>query len=161
MTDSSFQVLPLDLETFRPLFETDDLELRRRGIRRVTATAKPGFPCRVSLEDADVGETVLLLNHPHHDTDGPYRASGPIYVRERAEPARLAAGELPPVVDGRRLSVRAYSATGMMRMAAVCEAGELRGKLDELFADPKVAYLNVHNALPGCFSCRVERAEAA
>src|SRR5687768_16684186 len=29
--------------------------------RRVTVTDKPGFPCRVTLEDAEPGEEVLLL----------------------------------------------------------------------------------------------------
>jgi hypothetical protein len=28
-----------------------------------------------------------------------------------------------------------------------------------IFSDPAIAYLHVHNARPGCFNCRVERAE--
>lgn len=28
---------------------------------------KPGFPCRVSLTDADLGETVLLVPFHHHE----------------------------------------------------------------------------------------------
>jgi hypothetical protein len=26
------------------------------------------------------------------------------------------------------------------------------------FADPQVAYLHLHNARPGCYNCRVDRA---
>lgn len=158
MDQPRFQILPLDLKTFQPLFAKEDQELRRQGVRRVKATSKPGFPCRVSLVDAEVGESLLLLTHLHHGVDSPYRASGPIYVRENAQAASLAPGDLPGVAaPGRQLSVRAYSANGMMRNAAACDGAELGGRIEALFEDPKVAYLHVHNALPGCFSCRVER----
>jgi len=26
-----------------------------------------------------------------------------------------------------------------------------------MFADPKIAYAHLHNARPGCYSCRAER----
>ncbi|MEM1181485.1 MAG: DUF1203 domain-containing protein [Acidobacteriota bacterium] len=158
--DVPFRTVPLDTAPFQALFATDDDALRRLGIRRVTATSSPGFPCRVSLRDADIGETLLLLPHVHHDVPGPYRSSGPIYVREHAAAAAPADGELPPVLEGRQLSIRAYAENGMMRNAAVAEGEAIRGTIGALFADPKVAYLHVHNALPGCFSCRVERARA-
>ena len=39
----------------------DDEALARLSARRVKATSRPGFPCRVSLEDADEGESLILL----------------------------------------------------------------------------------------------------
>ena len=53
---SSFQISALPLETFAPFFDLDDTALAARGARRYVATKKPGFPCRVSLEDAEEGE---------------------------------------------------------------------------------------------------------
>src|SRR5271169_6581628 len=101
----------LDPGQFRELFALPDAALAARGIQRVTADAKPGFPCRVSLEDAEPGETLLLLPFEHQPAASPYRASGPIFVRETAAAAYDGAG-LPPVFAGRILSVRAYDAAG-------------------------------------------------
>lgn len=153
-----FQISGLDPSAFEGLFALGPDELKSRDARRVEVTAKPGFPCRVSLQDAEPGETVILFTHTHHDVDSPYRASGPIYVRQGVPAARLTPDELPAVVAGRKMSLRAYSAKGMMRSAAVCDGEEMADEIRRLFADPKVAYLHAHNALPGCFSCRIDRA---
>lgn len=69
---------------FLPLSGLDDEALRARGASRVVADASPGYPCRVTLEDAAPGETLLLLHWPHLDVATPYRSGGPIFVREAA-----------------------------------------------------------------------------
>src|SRR5216684_6641260 len=92
----NFRVVALPRERFLPLFALDDDALRERSIRRSVVTESPGTPCRVSLEDAAPGERVLLLPFTHHDVASPYRASGPIYVREAAKTAQLLPGEVPP-----------------------------------------------------------------
>lgn len=153
-----FRISALDAADFAPLHRLSDADLAARGIRRVVADERPGFPCRVSLEDAEVGETLLLLHHLHHDVPGPYRASGPIYVRERAATATPAPGEVPDSVRRRLLSFRAYDVAGMLRDAEVAEGGELESVVARLFADPAVRYVHAHNARPGCYSCRIERA---
>ena len=154
----SFRISALPREPFEALFRLDELELAKLGIRRRVAKEKPGYPCRVSLEDAEVGESLLLLPYEHHPVDGPYRASGPIYVRESSRQASPAVNEVPAQLRSRLLSARAYSAKGMMRDAAVVEGAELEATLEALFADPKVAYVHLHNAKPGCFAARVDRA---
>jgi hypothetical protein len=78
---SNFQLLGLDPSNFEALFDLDDAQLRRARNPAPVADQSPGFPCRVSLEDAEVGEEVLLLAFEHMAVDSPYRASGPIYVR--------------------------------------------------------------------------------
>lgn len=154
----SFVIRGLSPDPFRPLFALDDAALAARNIRRVVADADRGFPCRVTLQDARQGETLLLLPHLHHDVAGPYRASGPIYVREAA----LSGGatefhdELPPSFPRRLLSLRAYDAQGMMRDADVVEGVDAAPHLQRLLDLPGVAYLHVHNARPGCYACRVD-----
>ena len=160
VTTHTFHISPLPLAAFRPLFALSDAELAARGMRRVIADSQPGFPCRVSLEDATPGETLILLHHVHHDVDGPYRASGPIYVREHATSAAPAPGEVPTSVRDRLLSLRAYDAAGMLRDADVVEGRELAVHVARLFADPAVAYLHAHNARPGCYNCRIDRVPA-
>ena len=157
-TATVFRVSALPRELFNSLFALDDDALAARGIRRVIADEKPGFPCRVSLVDAEPGETLLLLHHLHHDVSGPYRASGPIFVRERASTATPAPGEVPPLLRGRLLSLRAYDAEGLLRVAEVTEGRELDAVVVGLFTDPVVSYVHVHNARPGCYVCRIDRA---
>lgn len=157
-TATAFRITPLRAEVFAPLFAMTDEQLAARGARRVVADEKPGFPCRVSLVDAEVGETLVLLHHLHHDVAGPYRASGPIYVREHARTATLAPGEVPALVRERLLSIRAYDDAGTMRGADVIDGRVIEAAITRLFADPAVRELHVHNARPGCYSCRIERA---
>ncbi len=110
----SFRIHALPVESFAPLFALSDPELRARDIRRVVADGRPVYPCRVSLQDADEGDRLLLLPYDHHRVDTPYRASGPIYVREAATQASPGVGEVPALLRTRLLSLRAYDARGMM-----------------------------------------------
>ena len=158
MSDSGFRVVALEAEPFAPLWALDDGELHARGMRRIVADSKPGSPCRVSLLDAEPGERLLLLHFAHHDVATPYRSSGPILVRENAVTARPAVNEIPDMLRARLLSLRAYDARGMLVASDIAEGGALDARLSDLFADPEVAYVHLHNARPGCFNCRVERA---
>jgi hypothetical protein len=153
----SFRISALPLDPFVPLFALNDDELARHGARRCVADAKPGYPCRVSLVDAEPGERVLLLPYRFHDVASPYQASGPIFVRETARPAVPGINEVPDAVRRRLLSVRAYDSAGVMVDAEVAEGRELESQVERFFADERVAYLHLHNARPGCYSCRVDR----
>ena len=153
----AFQVVALPADAFKSLATLSPEALAARGIRRVVADSTPGFPCRVSLRDAEPGESLWLLHHVHHDVNGPYRASGPIYVLEHAVQATPAPGEIPRMLRHRLLSLRAYDVNGMLVGADVCEGTQLEPRVTGFFADAEVAYLHVHNAKPGCFNCRIER----
>jgi len=153
----SFRITALPRSEFAPLFGLAERELARRGVRRVLVDSKPGFPCRISLADAEPGENVILLPFTHHAVDSPYRASGPIFVREQAMEAVLSAGEVPEAVRRRLLSVRAYDRDGMMIDGEVTRGGELEACIEKFFADPRVDRLHLHNAKPGCYLCAVER----
>jgi len=156
---STFRLVGLPAETFEPFFAMSDAELAALGARRVVADESPGFPCRVSLADAEVGDELLLLPFDHLITRSPYRASGPVFVRKGARRAVLAPGEIPPYVERRWMSVRAYDADDMMIAADVCEGGGVREVIDRLMTDPATAFIHLHNAKRGCFSCRVERVD--
>ena len=150
---ANFQLQALDAAPFEPLFELDDSELRARGIRRRVVDSFPGFPCRISLEDAMPGEDVLLLPFEHHAVDSPYRASGPIYVRRGVSRAEPAPGEVPDYVLRRLISLRAYDGEHMMLSGEVVPGGEVAAQLTRLFDDPRIEYVHLHNARPGCYSC--------
>jgi hypothetical protein len=154
----SFQISALPLEAFAPFFEMDDAQLRARGAKRYVADRQPGFPCRVSLTDAAPGERVVLVPFTHQDANSPYRASGPIFIREAARPASLGVSEVPGLLRLRLLSVRAYDADGLMVDADVVDGSALESLIERLFGNPVVGHLHVHFARPGCYACRVDRA---
>jgi hypothetical protein len=147
----------LPLPPFQSLFELDETSLRAHGAVRVVADAHPGYPCRITLQDAEPGERLLLLPWTHLDADTPYRAGGPIFVREAASASAVFRNEIPEQQRSRLLSVRAYDADGWMRDAEVDEGVRLDALIARFFADPQVAYLHVHNARRGCYACRIDR----
>jgi hypothetical protein len=155
---SPFRLLGIDPRPFQSLFALDDRELAGHGAMRVIADADSGYPCRVSLEDARVGEELLLLPYVHQPEATPYRASGPIFVRRGACRPTLAAGLVPAYVSTRLISLRAYDAAHMMVDAEVREGGEVSAWLDTAFQRERVAYVQLHNARRGCFSCTAVRA---
>jgi len=155
-----FRIIALPGERFDELRGLGDAELRARGVLRMRADDRPGFPCRVSLVDAGIGEEVWLFSFTHHDADTPYRASGPIFVRVDATTARPEVNEVPAMLRSRLLSIRAYDARRMMIDSGIAEGRDLEAHIGRFFANPEVAYLDLHNARPGCFNCRVERAGA-
>jgi hypothetical protein len=152
----SFRITALDPNLFRPLFALDDDALSAASARRVVADAKPGFPCRVSLADAEPGDTLILVNYEHLAGDTPYRATHAIYVRENAVRAEPAPGEVPEVLRRRLLSVRAYGTDHMMRDADVIDGEDTAATLTRMFADPEVAFVHLHNAKPGCYAARAD-----
>jgi len=155
--NESFQFIALPSEQFASLFSRSDAELQAAGARRMIVDEKPGFPCRVSLADAEVGDTVILLPFTHHDVASPYRASGPVFVRKGVLTASPAAGEIPAMFRRRLLSLRAYDTMAMMVGAEVVQGTELEDAIRRIFANDKASYLHIHNARPGCYNCRVVR----
>lgn len=154
----SFTISGLPVEDFRPLFALDTEALAARGIIRRVATAKPGFPCRIGLRDAEPGETVLLLNHEHQPADTPYRSSYAIYVSQAAVETWSARDTIPLAMRGRPIALRVFSDDGLLLAAEVATGDALEDAIERQLAVPGAAYLHAHNAAHGCFVARIDRA---
>ena len=152
----SYVVRGLDPAPYQPLFGLSDEELGARGIVRMTVTKKPSFPCRITLEDRDLGESVLLLNHVSHDVANPYRASHAIFIA-KADQAAEYVDRSPPVFESRMLSLRGFDTDGMMVDALVAQPGEADAGIRKLFDNPAITSIHAHNAARGCFSAKIER----
>jgi hypothetical protein len=153
-----FVIRGLDPAEFRPLFSLTDAALAARGVIARVADKKPGFPCRISLEDAEPGERVLLLNHESHKAATPYRSAYAIYVRDAGEAAEYR-NRLPPVMEHRPIALRLFDAQGMLIGADLGRAGpETAAKIEAAFENPVATYLHAHNAMHGCFAAEVRRA---
>jgi hypothetical protein len=153
----NFQLRGLQPAQFEDFFGLDDEALAARGMRWMQADKPVGFPCRISLEDAPVGEPVLLLPFVHQDGSSPYRASGPIFVRRGLKRAARIVNELPSYLTLRPLSIRAYDASDDMVEADIVDGAVARPLIEQYLAREDVSYLHVHFARRGCFACRVDR----
>ena len=153
----TFRIRGLEPEPFAPFFAMSDAELARRRALRCVADAKPGFPCRVSLADAEPGSEVILVNYEHLPVDSPYRASHAIFVSAATEPFD-AVGAVPPALRERLLSLRAFDARGIMLDADVTDGTALEALVARFLARPGVEYLHAHFARRGCFAARIDRA---
>lgn len=152
----TYRITGLDPAPYKPLFGLSDDELAERGVVRMIVS-DPTFPCRASLTDREIGESVLLLNHVSHDVANPYRASHAIFVTEGAERAAEYVDQAPPVFEKRTLSLRGFDKDGMMADAILTQPGEADAGIRKLFANPEIETIHAHNATRGCFSAKIER----
>ena len=152
-----FQISALNIEQFSHLFGQDRAILAKQGVQRIVADNSPGYPCRVSMRDAEVGENVLLLNYEHQPAPTPFRSSHAIFVRESASQAKLDRNEVPKMFRHRLLSVRAFDFSGMMIDADVIDGEHLEPLIERMLANESADYLHVHNAKLGCYVGLVKR----
>lgn len=152
----TYRIQGIDAARFIPLFGLPDEELAANGVVRMRVTEWPGFPCRITLDDAQPGQTVLLLNHVSQDR-GPYRASHAIFVTEGALEPAVYEDTVPPALDRRILSLRAFDAHAMMVDAELVQPGCADDSIRRMFDQSAVRYIHAHNAVRGCFSAKVER----
>jgi hypothetical protein len=153
----SFRIQALPYEPFARFFSMagDELCAHRALIR--TADKSPGFPCRVSLEDAHVGERVLLVNFEHLPIDSPYRATYAVYVRESAMQRTCARGEVPELFGTRLLSVRAFDTAQLVIDADVVQGSDLKSRIEAMLQNESASHVDIHFAKPGCFAARAVR----
>lgn len=123
----NFQIEAIDYSEVKHLFQLSDEKLAEINAVRMIVDNKPVYPCRVSLQDAEIGEEVILFPYKHHEVKSPYQSSGPIFVRKNAETARLKVNEIPLMLNHRLLSIRAYD-----KNSVIVEAEVIKGKI---FAD--------------------------
>lgn len=154
----TYRIEALPLASFTTYFAMSDAELGNVGARRWVADQPGRAPCRVSLRDADAGERLILVNHAHlTDPASPYRASGPIFVREAAVEAEPIEGPAPQMLRRRPLSLRVYDRRNMMIEGEVIDGTGLDERLAYWFAQPGVAQVHIHFAPRGCYLARAVR----
>ena len=80
-------------------------------------------------------------------------------MRKNAKTAALKTNDIPLMLNHRFLSLRIYEAGGMMIDARTVEGNILKKEIQDIFSNKNAAYIQVHNAGPGCFNCQINRAE--
>jgi hypothetical protein len=153
----SYRITGLNPAPFRDLHFLSDDALVEKGARRVRIESKHAAPCRISLDDAEVGEAVLLLNYDHQPANTPYRQQGPIFVREY-EQRFDRVDVIPQALARRPLSLRGFDGVDMMIEADLAEGAEAAVLIERFFANSDVAYIHAHYARRGCYAALIERA---
>ena len=153
----NYQISALSDDKFSHLIGLDDDSLADHSARRMRADVKPGFPCRVTLEDAEIGESLLLVNYEHLNVDSPYRSAHAVFVREGAKTCAPIVNDIPEQLRLRLLSIRAFDEGGMMVDADVVHGDDCKPVIKRLLALQRVDYLHIHNAKQGCYAARVDR----
>jgi uncharacterized protein DUF1203 len=154
----TFRVTGLSSAPFQHLFGLSNQALAELGVQRIVADKKPAFPDRIELRDADIGETLLLLNYTHQPANNPYRSSHAIFVREGATSTYDRTNEIPEVMRPRILSLRAFDDTHQMIDADIVDGREVEGLIDRFLANRTVTYIQAHYAKRGCYAARIDRA---
>ncbi|MCP5031930.1 MAG: DUF1203 domain-containing protein [Actinomycetia bacterium] len=101
-TDHTFQIVPISAG--------DAQRLREAGGEVYLVDAVPGYPCRQCLQDAQIGEELILVSYDPFGSDSPYRSASPIFLH-RVECA-------PPDRGG---GIGPYSATGCDRSGGLSD----------------------------------------
>lgn len=152
-----FQILGIE-NRFIHLFDLSQTRLSSIGVVKKVVDENPGYPCRVGLEDVEIGEEVILLSFQHHKTKSPYQASGPIFIGKNAKSPNLGKNQIPKMLLHRLLSIRVYDKKGMMIGSKTIKGEELRKSITTIFQNPLASYIHIHNSGPGCYNCEVIRA---
>lgn len=156
----SFRISGLPSAPFEPFYGLSEESLRAHGVQRLVVDG-PGFPDRIELRDAEVGESVLLLNYEHQSADTPYKSSHAIFVIEGARIPYDKINVVPDVMRSRMLSLRAFDAQHMMVDADLVDGPDVESLITRFFGEAKVAYIQAHYARRGCFAARIDRCPGA
>jgi len=153
----SFRITGLAPEPFQHLFGQSDVDLNAQGVFRYRADTCPGFPDRIEMREARVGESLLLLNHTCQAASSPYHAKHAIFVIEGASQKYSEIDTVPEVMANRLLSLRGFDSAGMMLDGQVVQGAKITDMIAQFFDNPKIDYIHAHNASRGCYSGRIDR----
>ncbi len=155
----NFKIAGLTPITFSHLFGLPDHELARHNVIRYKVDAENTSPCRITLQDAAIGDSVLLMNYEHQPVKNAYQSRHAIYVNEAATAAGVFVNEIPAQMQRRLLSIRAFDAADEIIDADVIDGSDARTLIQRFFSTQKTSYLHVHFARRGCFAARVDRSQ--
>lgn len=135
--------------------------LRSRGAPIHVADEYPGYPCRQCLEDAAVGDELILVSHDPFEHESPYRSASPVFLHREPCHAPPDDAALPAQLTRRQLSVRVFDRDESMIDAAIIAGEDLGRTLEDFLADDRADRIHVHNAARGCWAVTVVRSPGA
>ena len=157
----NFQIHSLAPAPFDAFFKMSDAQLLAHNIVKSIVQEANSTPCRVSLKDAEVGSTVLLLNHQHLKGETPFQASHAIFVTQDVRQSYPKVNQVPHVIHSRIVSIRAFNKQQMMMQADIAQGLEVSEKIQLMLNDKNIEFLHLHYAKHGCYIAQVTRVARA
>jgi hypothetical protein len=117
-----------------------------------------GNPCRHCLRMIPEGAGMLVLAHRPFPAPQSYAEVGPIFLC--ADPCAAGGGlERPEMLVSPDYILRGYGADDRIAYGTggVVATGAIAARAEDLFGDPRVAYLHVRSARNNCYQLRIER----
>jgi hypothetical protein len=151
-----FRFVALPSNQFAHLVQKPAEELAALHSRRYLVD-RDGYFCRLTLEDAPLGETVILTNYQHQPAESPFQSAHAVYIRETAQPKFFDVNTVPRVLRAKLLSVRAFNGEHYITDAEVVPGDGLDNLLERFLSNPATEYIHVHSAKMGCYFCKVDR----
>jgi hypothetical protein len=155
-----FRVFAMDTASANR-FRATGLDDRGGPVLRRVADG-PDFPCRHCLRLATSSEAMLLASWDLPRPLGPYWTPSPVFLHAEGCPrAEGLEDALPDAVTANAIvSLRHYDAVGMCLydLGVVASGGEVEAALRVRIGDPRIAFVNIHTARPGCWLAAVEPA---
>lgn len=138
--------------TIQPISDVAAAAHRADGGEIYVADSFPGYPCRQCLQDAPVGDELILVSHDPFSGESPYRSASPIFLHRETCASPSSEAELPKQLTRRQLSVRAFDAAELMIDAAVIDGADLGATITGFFKADATRTIHVHNASRGCWA---------
>jgi hypothetical protein len=151
-----FQIKPISDQQLRQI-ENGATSVYGNPVQKIVVDQSPGYPCRLSLKDAKVGEEVYLFSHRPFEGQNPYCEIGPVFVHAEATQARLAPNEIPDAIKCRPVIVRSYSADETLLSGDPADRENVEQVIEQCLDRDGVDFLHIRAALTGCYLCKVER----
>jgi uncharacterized protein DUF1203 len=153
-----FKCIPIEPTAARVIRESET-DTFGNSIRK-SICADDGKPCRECLGNGVAGDVMLLASYALPRPKGLYWTPSPIFVHEKACNRYEQVNHIPDTVRTRLVSLRSYDHDHqcVYDLGVVVEGHQAAEPLRRALADPRVAFVNIHTAKPGCLLCSVERA---
>jgi hypothetical protein len=121
-----------------------------------------GIPCRHCLKPVAAGEPYLILAHRPFPAPQPYAEQGPIFLHAEACQPHLASEDLPAMLSSAQYLLRGYDRHDRIVYGSgkIVATQEIQARAEDMFSDPRLAYIHVRSATNNCFQCRLERAQS-
>jgi Protein of unknown function (DUF1203) len=121
-----------------------------------------GEPMRCCLQRSAAGDRLALIAYRPFARPGPYSESGPVFIHADACAGYAAARAYPAGYrDWPTMVFRPYHYDGSIAYDAI-RMGDGAGAealIDELLADPAIAFIHTRNVYAGCFMFSIGRAD--
>ncbi|MGB7243057.1 MAG: DUF1203 domain-containing protein [Sulfitobacter sp.] len=121
----------------------------------------PGNPCRHCLQNIPEGSDMLVLAHRPFQDLHPYAETGPIFICADACTRHDDASTLPPIITtSASYLIKGYSNQDRIVYGTgnIVTPAEMTAKVDDIYADPGVAYIHIRSARNNCYLARINRA---